>query len=635
MRYSKKSKKNGKHKYNIVFLVSTNIVSLYPIETQMSIQSIKDYHQFFVDQSNNSSIRTGDVSSSQLPMLVFSGGAHLTTEEVKALARSQTTPTVPPPVPSFAPPAPIIPMKFPRKERNLLPSKTPPAPEVEFVFIIYSCKKNLQKATFLSSMLTSRPSLLSRCKVLILYGDPELSTLCEFRHFVYADFLVIQCGDMYEDLCEKTHTMCLSLLQLYPRLQGVFKCDDDMYPNIHFLSCMIQDLKTKPVDYMGNLVRVPHNYLSTHHFGKCFDPTLHNPKPVFSCTYCPGPLYYLGRKAVEVLAQSTKCAEDHFYEDLMVGKVLGDNHLAITDKSTYSDHFKDVWQMFYQNVGCVSKYLFVRLHGGLGNQLFQAAAAFTLAKEHHMLPVLVNSRDLLRTMTHNSSCDEFTETIFSRFNIVFWDDKLREMNVVTYKEKQCFLYDHCIIQKRDQNYFLDGYFQHKNYYLRNVDMLRPLFINDVQRMRNIEGRFSLLSMSAFIHVRRGDYLAAGDLYQSFDLEEYLSTSVDKMKQKYGESIHFYVLSDDTAFVSEYPLFKKIFCTIVSGNTTLDDFYLMVACPRGGICGNSTFSGWACTLNAHATKSFFFPPSILRLPYPYEIPFAAEDVPNLVLPMKSA
>ena len=54
--------------------------------------------------------------------------------------------------------------------------------------------------------------------------------------------------------------------------------------------------------------------------------------------------------------------------------------------------------------------------------------------------------------------------------------------------------------------------------------------------------------------------------------------------------------------------------------TLDTLYFMSSCKKGGICSNSTFSGWATNLNVNPEKTVVVPKQWINIDYPYEIPF---------------
>jgi hypothetical protein len=47
---------------------------------------------------------------------------------------------------------------------------------------------------------------------------------------------------------------------------------------------------------------------------------------------------------------------------------------------------------------------------------------------------------------------------------------------------------------------------------------------------------------------------------------------------------------------------------------------MSLCKKGGICSNSTFSGWASKLNTNRDKIIIVPKQWINVQYKYEIPF---------------
>jgi hypothetical protein len=85
----------------------------------------------------------------------------------------------------------------------------------QFLFVIYSCKKNLEKANLLYSILKNR---LEFCKVVIIYGDPTINDTFISNNDKY---LILKCGDFYEHLSEKTVCLFRTVRLLYPELKGV------------------------------------------------------------------------------------------------------------------------------------------------------------------------------------------------------------------------------------------------------------------------------------------------------------------------------------------------------------------------------------------------------------------------------
>jgi hypothetical protein len=64
-------------------------------------------------------------------------------------------------------------------------------------------------------------------------------------------------------------------------------------------------------------------------------------------------------------------------------------------------------------------------------------------------------------MTHNTKVDEFLSTIFYSFNSIYIHE-IDYSKVITYYEDKCFSYNDFIVQQYS-DYFIEGYFQHKNY----------------------------------------------------------------------------------------------------------------------------------------------------------------------------
>jgi hypothetical protein len=95
-----------------------------------------------------------------------------------------------------------------------------------------------------------------------------------------------------------------------------------------------------------------------------------------------------------------------------------------------------------------------------------------------------------------------------------------------------------------------------------------------------------------------------------------------MKKEDSQSVHFFIVSDDINFCKQNFVFRNIPRKTFMDNkmSTLDTLYFMSACKKGGICSNSTFSGWATNLNTNPEKTVVVPKQWINIDYPYEIPF---------------
>jgi hypothetical protein len=321
---------------------------------------------------------------------------------------------------------------------------------------------------------------------------------------------------------------------------------------------------------------------------------------------------------IPILKEIQTDPSDYLFEDNMVGYLLKKENIFPTFWDIYANHI----ELFHkccsiQNINNQVKPLFIKMHGGLGNQLFQVSAGYELAKKNKMHLVLVYDEDYSSSMTHITDINELFSSIFQDFNFIS-SKHVDFSNVVMYNETRCFDYDPNIIQK-NSNYFIDGYFQHKQYLDTYKNEFLSLLSNPVI-CKNLQNNYPLLNHSYFIHVRRGDFLN-NPIYH-FDTDSYFMDAIIYITNKERNfNTHFYIVSDDIEYCKNYWIFKNIQKTFIEGMNTLDTFYLMSLCHKGGICSNSTFSGWASSLNPNPNKEIIMPKNWIQIDYPYEIPFS--------------
>jgi hypothetical protein len=386
-------------------------------------------------------------------------------------------------------------------------------------------------------------------------------------------------------------------MKIFPNLKGMLKCDDDIIPNIKRINELLLFFSSNHINYFGRKIVINKNELSNCHFNKCSNDSFNIKKLVYKSAYAAGPLYYLSSKSMNMLLNHYMNYNKYFYEDNMVGYILNKYNIFPVNYQIYSDDMND--NCIIQN-HTNNKKIFILLHGGLGNQLFQVSAAYQLAKKTNRFLILLIKKNL-SNMTHTKNEDEFMTTIFSKFNYTYYEN-IDISKLCVYKEAKCFDYDSSMITE-NKDYILHGYFQHKNY------------ICDIF---NVDGyHFNDIDNSYFIHIRRGDYLNCS-MYD-FDKDTYYTKAINYVLDK-DKDAHFYIMSDDIEYVKTYDILKNINKTIVDDMNTLDSLYFMSMCKKGGICANSTFSGWATVLNKNADKIVIFPKQWINVDYDYEIPF---------------
>jgi hypothetical protein len=487
---------------------------------------------------------------------------------------------------------------------------------MDFIFCIYSCKKNFEKAEFLYHLIKDK--LLS-CKFYIVYGDNTINTDFEIKDNKY---LVLNCGDNYEHLSIKTISLLSTVEKIHPNVKGVFKCDDDILPNKRKLKELIEYISCNNIPYLGFVVNIPEDiYVSDNYHGT--DPNYFKPLLVHGCQYATGPIYYLSMDTIHtfnkipILKEILKHPIHYLFEDNMVGHLLSKENIFPINWNIYSNHI----ELFYnncsiQNIRNRIKPLFIRMHGGLGNQLFQVSAGYELARKYKMHLVLFYNENYSSSMTHITDLNEFFSSIFQDFNFIS-SKHVDFLEVVIYNEKRCFDYDPNIIQETS-SYFINGYFQHTKY----LDTYRNEFLSLLSNSvicEKLTKKYPLLPYSYFIHVRRGDYLNI-PIYH-FDTDSYFKDAIlHIINKEQNLKTHFFIVSDDIEFCKNYLIFKNIEKTFIEGMNTLDTFYFMSLCHKGGICSNSTFSGWASALNPNPNKEVIMPKNWIQVDYPYQIPF---------------
>jgi len=229
------------------------------------------------------------------------------------------------------------------------------------------------------------------------------------------------------------------------------------------------------------------------------------------------------------------------------------------------------------------------LQGGLGNQMFQIAAAVSLSidndtnagfsLDHHDLP------------GQGRKCKNYLETIFR--NLDFSSNPsvshgYREPHF-HYKKIE-YTPDMCLV----------GYFQSEKYFEKHTDYIKKLFSVDEKTKRIIDEKYgeTLKNKPVAVHVRRGDYLQLVDFHPPCSVEYYR----DAMALFPADTI-FLFFSDDISWCKEN--FVQDNVVFIEENEDILDFYLISVC-NGVILSNSSFSWWAAWLNERSEKKIIAP-----------------------------
>jgi hypothetical protein len=260
------------------------------------------------------------------------------------------------------------------------------------------------------------------------------------------------------------------------------------------------------------------------------------------------------------------------------------------------------------------------LSGGLGNQMFQYAAARALAARQAVpltldLAWFTGRSDRAYALSgfslpssvslHRPLIPDPFASLWSRASRRF---SKRKMEARIYREPH-FHFAQEVISLPSPIY-LEGYWQSPRYFEDAVEIIRtdfalaePLSTSRVGLRAKIEGAHAVS-----VHVRRGDYVtnATASAHHGTCSPEWYQTAMQSMI-KLVENPTFFVFSDDPDWAQEN-LPQERPCVFVAPQTDgrdFEDMHLMALCDHH-IIANSSFSWWGAWLNPSAEKRVIAP-----------------------------
>lgn len=267
--------------------------------------------------------------------------------------------------------------------------------------------------------------------------------------------------------------------------------------------------------------------------------------------------------------------------------------------------------------------ILVELNGGLGNQMFQFAAAKSLSLFRNVELKLdatptadKNIPEGLSKRPFDLHCFNITDPVADKKDIDFFlsnsaVNRIIEKNKPPFKRKiyrEPFFHFDKNFFKAGPNVYLKGLWQSERYFLPYHEEIRKglqLDNKHFHHLLNIADKIKREN-SVSIHIRRGDYLAKISLkvLGLIPIDHYLR-AIELIKSKINNPV-FYFFSDDISWVKENLSISD--AVHVSDNLTknhLEDLYLMSQCNHN-IIANSSFSWWGAWLNNNPGKIVIAP-----------------------------
>jgi hypothetical protein len=264
--------------------------------------------------------------------------------------------------------------------------------------------------------------------------------------------------------------------------------------------------------------------------------------------------------------------------------------------------------------------------GGLGNQMFQYAAAKSLAI-NRKTPLKIDLSFLLE----NHLAQEFTYRKYelNKFALNIEPIGKNELDKFLGKTKSSGLshklknlinpyiiyeesnldFDPSVLNL-SSNTYLDGYFQSEKYFFNISDQIKIDFAfvgtlngNNIKAIQKIK-----TSNSIAVHVRRSDYITnlSSSHFHGVCPLEYYENAINYLKQKLEFPLFFF-FSDDMEWTRENfkNLDNKVFVDINNSEAGYDDLRLISHCKHQ-IIANSSFSWWGAWLNDNPRKIVIAP-----------------------------
>lgn len=259
--------------------------------------------------------------------------------------------------------------------------------------------------------------------------------------------------------------------------------------------------------------------------------------------------------------------------------------------------------------------IYIRVEGGLGNQLFYMALSLVLKSYGHVvyfdITYYSKIKNFLKVLLLKASFNKLKNKVFLRKFIlkVFFNQELKTFNNPN-THGFIYIYEYEVLSgeinlsklSKTLDYYLIGSWF--NVTDLNLEEFRSLIHLDKLGKKNIDTLDVINNTeSVGIHIRRTDFLVNP---QNVIKMDYYLSSIDYLQNLLkNKKLKFFIFSDDSVFAKENLVLTD--ATYVDWNTLSPhlDFHLLSRCKHN-IIANSTFSWWAAYINPNQNKFVFAP-----------------------------
>lgn len=252
--------------------------------------------------------------------------------------------------------------------------------------------------------------------------------------------------------------------------------------------------------------------------------------------------------------------------------------------------------------------------GGLGNQMFQVAAAIIYGREIGYDVIIPSEQHHIHNKFNNNYNDSVFKYIGSYLNNDNRHDIIQTLlntgDFVLYPKEVGFESWDCI-PFLGKNIILHGYFQYYPQIQKHEIYIRNIYLNG---LKDILKESVPDTQCIGIHVRRGDYLKYPHSEAHYTQDEfYYKKSIDifikNENSERNQNLKFKIFSDDIEWCKKQTIFKEnLNFEFIEEQDEILSLKMMINCHGGFICANSTFSWWGAFLGAYSVKKTCIVPS---------------------------
>lgn len=286
---------------------------------------------------------------------------------------------------------------------------------------------------------------------------------------------------------------------------------------------------------------------------------------------------------------------------------IWNNSTIVASRGCLENKVNNIGQIYETEIRNREKYKEISvvsptLAGGLGNQMFEVAAAASLAKDNNALVVINPTEHILPNQGRN--VNTYLGNVFAKIAV----DKTPPLKAIYKWDK--ISYQSIPFQP---NLKLGGHYQSYKYFHHNRDYIRDLFWNQKTVSDHVDSHYRMTTDATAIQVRRGDYKKFPDHHPMLTADYY------KKAVELTDTPNIYIFSDDIEWCKENLKFDRSVQYIKDEDYC--ELYTIASC-KNIIISNSSFGWWAAYLHRMPdakviVPSTWFGPALIADGFRYE------------------